>query len=65
MPSLHLLSGTVEGNKTQSACDFIVAGDGYGVGENGGLKLVAPRVILRDGFSVESGGSLTAGPQSP
>ena len=52
---------TVTSSETHEACVEIVAGPSYTVMPTGDLALTAPRIALRNGFAVESGGSLTAG----
>lgn len=44
------------------ACNTIYVGTGVSVEVGGDLRLLAPRIVLDDGFSVEVGGSLVAGP---
>jgi hypothetical protein len=57
------LSGeTISGPLTVEACDSIIAADGYVIADGGDVVFTAGRLIrLKNGFSVESGGSLTAG----
>lgn len=51
---------TVPDTQTFEACRTLTAGSGFGVGATGDVALRAgEKVILEDGFSVESGGSLT------
>lgn len=56
---LLLSSGTVTGTDLEETCGMIYAGGSYTVGGSGDLTLRAFRVVLQDGFSVASGGSLT------
>jgi hypothetical protein len=59
-PDEVLLDGLpVSTTVTEESCGVIYAGDGYGVAATGDLTLRAFRVVLQDGFSVASGGSLT------
>lgn len=54
------LSGDTVGTSVEVvSCDRIGAGDGYLVLDGGALTLRAPgRIVLRDGFAVEAGGTL-------
>jgi glucose/arabinose dehydrogenase len=56
---LDLTSTTVTGTETHRACDTLTAGPEVTVANGGDLTLQAgTRIVLRDGFSVASGGSL-------
>jgi hypothetical protein len=56
---IFLTSGTVNGTDLEETCGVIYAGGSYTVGGSGDLTLRAFRVVLQNGFSVASGGSLT------
>lgn len=59
---LDISAQTVSSTETFEACDTISAGDGFEVGPTGDVTFLAGnQVVLRDGFSVASGGSFTAG----
>ncbi len=56
-----LAAGTISGSETHRACDTLTAGAGVVVGATGDLTLRAgTRIVLGDGFRVESGGRLVA-----
>ncbi len=56
---LDLTSTTVTGTETHRACDTLTAGPDVTVADGGDLTLRAgTRIVLRDGFSVASGGRL-------
>ena len=53
--------GTIDGAETHRACDTLTAGSGVVVGATGDLTLRAgTRIVLGDGFRLESGGKLVA-----
>jgi hypothetical protein len=57
--SVDLSGDTVSTTVEVVSCDRIGAGDDYLVLNGGTLTLRAPgRIVLRDGFAVEAGGSL-------
>lgn len=59
--TLDLGAQTVNGTETFEACDTVSAGDGFEVGAAGDVTFRAGnRVVLRDGFSVASGGRFRA-----
>ena len=60
---LLLRDGSVSSILTEETCGVIYAGGSYGVGSTGDLTLRAFQVVLEDGFSVASGGSLTVDTQ--
>ncbi len=55
---LELTSGTDNGTESYSVCGTITAGGTYKVGSSGDVTMTAGRVVLTDGFRVESGGTL-------
>jgi RHS repeat-associated protein len=62
---LVLVGETVSANQTYycQATSSITAGDeGFAVEAAGAAVLSAPRVVLRQGFSISAGGALTVGP---
>ena len=59
--NLNLSVQTVNGMADYEACDTISAGDGFVVGPAGNVTFRAGRrIVLRDGFAVEEGGSFRA-----
>ena len=60
--TIALSSDTVTGTESYTACTLISAGPSYNVqGPSGNLACHAPTVVLRNGFSVGSGATFTAG----
>jgi len=56
-----LPAGTIDGAETHRACDTLTAGAGVVVGGTGDVTLRAgTRIVLGDGFRVDSGGRLVA-----
>ncbi len=59
-PALVLAgTGGVETIETYVGCDTITAGPDFGVGSGGDASLIAPVVILENGFFVDNDGRLT------
>jgi len=50
--------GGVSGVAQYVGCDSITAGNGFGVAGDGDLRLIAPTVVLSDGFFIDDGGAL-------
>jgi len=55
---LALTSGTDNGTKSYQVCGTITAGASYKVGSSGDVTMTAGKVVLTNGFRVDSGGSL-------
>jgi len=59
--TINISSHDVTTGEVHEACVEITVGPGVTVTATGDLALTAPRIVVRNGFTVRSGGTLTAG----